>query len=202
MEGVFVIVSGYSGAGKTTIVKRGIVEGGGARIITCTTRSPREGEVPDKEYRFLTKREFTKKLKRGAFAEYAEVYGNFYGTLILDIHETRRKFPVAFLIVDVQGAKTLMRKYPEAWGVFISIPRNELKKRLIKRGDMNEENIARRMAKVDTETAKMDLFDKIVRNKMGELDASVQDFLSFIKKCRGEAKLPQRTALGMKKRPA
>ncbi len=182
MRGTLVIVSGPSGAGKTTIVEKVVAQHNvGVRVITCTTRAPRQGEVDGKDYRFLARRDFARKLSAGKFVEHAEVYGNFYGTLASDIDLALEDFPFAFLVTDVQGAQTIMAKYPEALSIFINISRKELFERLSKRGGSHK-TVLGRAARYDAETAKSRLFGVVVRNKTGHLDTAISDLLGALKR--------------------
>lgn len=183
VQGILVVVSGPSGAGKTSIVEGVIAQSGiGVRVITCTTRRPRGSEVDGKDYRFLSREEFIERLCKGEFIEHAEVYGNFYGTLAADITAAREKFSVAYLITDVQGAETMMRAYPEARNVFISISCNELRERLEKRGDAFAV-IAERVNKAAAELAKSGRFAKVIQNREGCLQSAIQSFRRYVNRC-------------------
>ena len=191
MLGTFIIISGLSGAGKTVAVARSIKRcANSARVITCTTRTPRAGEVDGTDYRFFTHTVFARKLAQGEFAEHAEVYGNYYGTLREDIDAAREHHTIAFLVTDVQGVKTLRVAYPDARSVWIDMDREEFVARLEKRGE-SPENITVRMAKIDKELAERTLFDKIIANKMGRLDNTVRSLLRYVARCHRDDTLAQ-----------
>lgn len=184
MKGTLIIISGLSGAGKTVTVARSMERcSGSTRVITCTTRTPREGEVDGTDYRFFSHTTFACKRVQGAFAEHAEVYGNYYGTLKADIDAARLNHTFAFLVTDVQGAKTLKGVYPDAHSVWIDMAREEFVARLEKRGE-SPESIAVRMTKIDLELAEKVYFDKVVANKMGRLRDTVRSLLRFAAYCR------------------
>lgn len=189
-KGALIIVSGLSGVGKTSIVERSIAalsqksrKERGVRIITCTTRKPRPAEVDGKDYRFLSRETFERKLRKNEFAEHAEVYGNLYGTLAADIEAAREKHPVSFLILDIQGKETLARTYPEARTVLITIPSRELLDRLKKRGE-SRATIARRTAGIDDGDPDVtSQFNEIIENRREKLDEAVRSFLRYVGRC-------------------
>src|SRR3989344_5138487 len=184
MSGTLIIVSGLSGAGKTTIVEKCIAQSGvGVRVITCTTRRARGTEVDGKDYRFLSPKDYESKLAAKEFAEHASVYGNRYGTLSADIRAARENSPLAFLITDVQGTEVIGRTYPEARSIFISIPRNEFAQRLTKRGESPEE-VERRLGEVEAELLKARSFDVVMENKLEQLETSIRYFLSCVNRWR------------------
>src|SRR3989344_67499 len=178
--GTLIVVSGPSGAGKTTIVEKSIAQNGcGARVITCTTRRPRQEETDGKDYRFFSRKDFRKKVSAGAFIEHAKVYGHYYGTLHADIEAARKNFSIAFLVTDVQGAATIMYTYPEAHSFFITVARKELIRRISTRGD-SPLTLAKRITEIDAELAQAACFDKVIRNRTGRLSASVREFTAGV----------------------
>lgn len=179
MVSSLIIVSGQSGAGKTSIVKEAIALRGGKRVITCTSRDPRPDEQDGVDYHFLPRNLFEHLLKGDAFVEYAEVYGNLYGTLKTEIDEALENFPITYVITDVQGAKTLMRKYQDAHSIFITYPAQELKERLEKRGE-DVIAIAKRLDAFRDEQDKGQYFDVNIVNKNGELRNSIIEFIGII----------------------
>ena len=178
------IVSGTSGSGKTSIVSALIALGLGQRVITCTTRAPRSNngvlEIDGKDYFFLSMDEFTRARLAGEFAEYACVYGKFYGTRKRDIEKSDITMSALFAIVDVQGAETLMGLYPNATSVFIDVPKSDMLKRLTDRGD-SQDAIARRLAECDIECEKAVLFDCVITNRNCALDDSILLLTNLVK---------------------
>lgn len=165
-KGKLIIISGPSGVGKGTIVKKILsMDSALALSISSTTRPKREGEVNGREYFFLTKEEFIKNIHKNNFAEYAEYAGNYYGTSYSTIDEIRNKGLHLILEIEVNGAQQIKNKYPEAKTIFIMPPNlAELKKRLIERNTNDEHDINIRLAQVDREIAKSKEFDVRVIN--------------------------------------
>lgn len=184
--GKLFIISGPSGAGKTKVTEGAIALGVGTRVITCTTRTPRANngvmEIPDVDYHFFTKKAFAQKIAEQAFAEFAEVYGGkHYGTLKSDIEETMANSSIALIVVDVQGAETLMRLYPDAVSVFIAVPREDMESRLLLRGDLPKA-ITDRLAAFDTEMAKAVQFHFVISNANNCLNETVDALIALAKR--------------------
>ncbi len=178
------IITGPSGAGKTKVTEGVITLGVARKVITCTTRAPRANngvmEVPGVDYHFLSLPEFTQRLAAGDFAEHAEVYsGKFYGTLKSDIETALTLSDAAVIVIDVQGAETLMRLYPDATSVFIEVPRADLESRLLLRGDLPKQ-VEDRLAAFDGEMAKIGLFDCVIPNHNNCLDQSIDTLNALI----------------------
>ena len=102
--GILLVVSGPSGSGKTTLCRRLADEGGASYSVSCTTRSPRPGEVDGRDYHFLTREEFLSKREAGEFLESAEVHGNLYGTLKSEVTGRLDQGQDVVMDLDVQGA--------------------------------------------------------------------------------------------------
>lgn len=184
--GKLFIISGPSGAGKTKVTEGAVARGVGTRVITCTTRAPRANngvmEIPDVDYHFLTKEEFVQKITNGEFVEYAEVYGGkYYGTLREDIERTMANANIAIIVIDVQGAETLMRLYPDAVSVFIAVPREDMESRLILRGDLPEA-IVDRLDSFDTEMTKAVEFHYVISNANNCLKKTVNALIALTKR--------------------
>ncbi|WP_165075764.1 guanylate kinase [Paludisphaera rhizosphaerae] len=146
LPGRLVVLSGASGAGKSTIVHRLIDRAGGKvrRSVSATTRAPREGEVPGLDYHFVTVEEFES--LRGDLLESAEVHGSWYGTPASPVREALARGECVILVIDVQGGFQIRRKVPNALLVFIQAPSlEELEARLRDRGTDSEATIARRL---------------------------------------------------------
>ncbi len=185
LPGSLFIITGESGAGKTTIVDLIVAAHKHMlRVITCTTRQPRANngimEINDVSYHFLSQEEFATKLASGEFAEHAPVYKNWYGTLTRDIEATRATAAIAIAVVDIQGAETLMRLYPEAHSIFIHVPKAQMEERLRARGDKDDAAITTRLAEYDTEWAKSSLCDEVVINANGKLKEATSTLVSIL----------------------
>jgi len=150
-----IIVSGPSGSGKSTLVQKILELPGTLPSISCTTRARRATEASGKCYDFVTETEFNAMVARGEFLEYARVFGKHsYGTPKKWLEESRRRGLDLVLEIDVQGAAQVKEKLPESIAIFILPPsREELERRLRKRGQDSDEEISRRLAKALEEIA-------------------------------------------------
>ena len=165
MKNVLMVVSGPSGVGKGTLVKalckkrEDLVES-----VSCTTRAPREKEVHGREYYFLTKEDFFKRIDEGDFLEYDEHFGNFYGTPKSFVKEQLEKKSVV-LEIDVMGALNAKKELPESVLVMIVPPSVEaLKQRLVSRNTESKEEIENRLSRLDFELSKKDEYDYVIVN--------------------------------------
>ena len=155
-EGLVFIISAPAGTGKTTLVRMLTAEFDCVyESISYTTRSSRPGEKEGMDYHFISVEEFEHKVKSNEFLEYAEVFGNHYGTSAKLVNEMRKAGKHVILVIDTQGAMQLMGRI-DAISIFISPPNlDELKKRLLGRKSESEEVVSRRLswAKKEIETA-------------------------------------------------
>ena len=147
MRGLLIVISGASGTGKGTVCKKLLADlPEVAYSISATTRTPRPGEVDGREYYFLSKDEFQTWIAEEKFLEYANVYGNFYGTPINKIEERLNRGEDIILEIDVQGALSVKKKCPEGIYIFLLPPSlEELKNRIEGRGTENPESLSRRL---------------------------------------------------------
>jgi len=164
-KGTLLVLSGPSGVGKTTIAKRIRETPGVVRVMTTTTRKPREGEVNGREYRFLTRPEFEAAIARGEFLEYAEIVGNLYGTPKAEIEKQLSSGSLVLVDIDTQGAGSVRRLGLPAVFVFIAPPdMAELRRRLEGRKTETPEVVAKRLAQAEREMAQKDSYDRVVVN--------------------------------------
>jgi guanylate kinase len=149
------IVSGPSGSGKSTLVQKILELPGTMPSVSCTTRPRRATEASGKCYAYLTEAEFDAMVSRDEFLEYARVFGKHsYGTPKKWLEEARHKGLDLVLEIDVQGAAQVKQKLPESVAIFILPPsREELERRLRRRGQDSDEEIARRLAQARDEIA-------------------------------------------------
>ncbi len=147
MRGLLIVISGASGTGKGTVCKKILADlPQVAYSISATTRKPRPGEVDGKEYYFLSVDEFKAWIAEEKFLEYAEVYGNYYGTPFNKIEERLNRGEDIILEIDVQGALNVKKKCPEGVYIFLLPPSlKELKRRIEGRGTETPESLARRL---------------------------------------------------------
>lgn len=175
------IVTSPSGAGKTTLVRRLLDRCPDmAQSVSVTTRAPREGEVDGRDYHFVSVDTFRAMEARGAFAEWAEVHGHFYGTSLEKMVEARAHLRGMVFVIDTQGARQLKARVPEAIGVFVLPPSLvELDRRLRGRGTDSDETISRRMRNALGELTHYGLFDYVVLND--DLDAASDELLAIVR---------------------
>jgi guanylate kinase len=161
------VVSGPSGSGKSTLVERIMELPGTMASVSCTTRPRRATEATGKCYDFVTEAQFDEMVQRGDFLEYARVFGKHsYGTPKRWLEESRKRSLDLVLEIDVQGAKQVKEKLPEAVAIFILPPsREELERRLRRRGMDSDDEIARRLAKAREEIAAYKMYDFCVVNE-------------------------------------
>ena len=171
-SGKLFIISGPFGTGKGTICKR-LVEDTKVEIsVSMTTRKPRPGEVEGVSYYFTTKEEFLKEAEAGGLLEYAEVYGNYYGTPKAKVIEKLESGIDVVLEIDIQGALNVKEVYPKGIFIFILPPSmTELRKRITGRGSETEEAINLRLSETLKEVTYIDKYDYCVVN--GELEEAV-----------------------------
>ncbi len=146
-RGLLIVISGASGTGKGTVCKKLLADlPEVAYSISATTRTPRPGEVDGREYYFLSVEEFKTWIAEEKFLEYANVYGNFYGTPLNKIEERLNRGEDILLEIDVQGALNVKEKCPDGIYIFLLPPSlDELKRRIEGRGTENPESLARRL---------------------------------------------------------
>ncbi len=165
-EGIALVLSAPSGTGKTTLIKRLLAEFPHfGYSVSCTTRQPRQGEEHGKDYFFLSREEFERRRAEQAFAEWAEVHGNFYGTPLAPVKEMLHQGQDVLFDIDVQGAAQLRLTLEEAAFVFILPPSMaELERRLRGRGRDDEATIQRRLTNARQEMLEARWYDALVVN--------------------------------------
>lgn len=180
MDGLLIVMSGFSGAGKGTLMKRLLNDYEDYVFsVSMTTRAPREGEVDGKDYFFVTKEEFEKAIAEDGFVEYATYVGNYYGTPKAYVMEQLKKGKNVILDIEVQGAMQIKEKFPDALMLFVIPPSIKvLLERLRKRGTEDEATIQRRITQAKTECTYMDRYEYIVIND--DLDTAVQQMHSMV----------------------
>ena len=147
-KGLLIVISRASGTGKGTVCKELLArERGVAFSVSATSRAPREGEQDGREYYFRTRAEFEAMIAEGAFLEYADVYGNYYGTPLAPIEARRSAGEDILLEIDTQGALNVMERCPDGTFIFLLPPSlEELRRRITGRGTESKESLARRLA--------------------------------------------------------
>ena len=179
-EGILIVVSGFSGAGKGTIMKALLERYDNyALSISATTRNPRPGEEEGKAYFFKTTEEFEKMIAEQELIEYANYVGNYYGTPKAYVEEQLRAGKDVILEIEIQGALKVKEKFPNTLLLFVTPPSaEELRKRLEGRGTETQEVIDGRMKRAIEEAEYMDQYDYLVVND--ELDVCVEEMHHLI----------------------
>lgn len=171
---LLLILASPSGAGKTTLKNRLVEEFSDLRFsISHTTRRARAHEQHGREYHFVERVQFEAMIEQSAFAEWADVFGNLYGTSMFEIERSRSTHRGVIFDLDYQGARQMIASVPEAVTVFILPPSfEELERRLRGRGDEGEESIQRRLAKARREIEQYAFFDYVIIND--DVDAAYE----------------------------
>lgn len=179
-KGVLAVVSGFSGAGKGTLMKELLKHHDSyALSISATTRQPREGEVDGREYFFLTKEKFEQMIAENAFIEYAQYVDNYYGTPRKYVEDCLNAGKDVILEIEVQGAMLVKKQYPEAVTIFVTPPSAaELKNRLVGRGTETYDVIRGRMQRAAEEAGLMNFYDYLLIND--DLEESTRELHELI----------------------
>ena len=179
-KGVLIVVSGFSGAGKGTIVKRIVGDDPNLSLsISMTTREPREGEEEGVSYFFVSKERFEEAISNGELLEFATFVGNYYGTPRKYVEEMLSQGRDVILEIEMQGAIQIKTRYPDAVLVFVTPPSaEELKRRLMSRGTEDEATINKRMRRAYEESSFVDRYDYLLVND--DLDKCVEDLHMLI----------------------
>lgn len=165
-KGLLIVISGFSGVGKGTVIQMVLNELPGLKFsVSCTTRAPRAGEEDGVNYYFLSEEEFERKIDEGAFIEYTRTFTNYYGTLKSEIDTPIAAGVDILLELNVVGAKNIKKLYPDCVTIFVRPPSLEaLKARLVGRGSESPESLERRLNEIDSESKEIPSYDYVVVN--------------------------------------
>lgn len=184
MSGTLFIVSAASGTGKTTLVKALLENCDNLKVSTShTTRAKRAGELDGVHYHFTAKDDFVDMIGAGEFLEYAEVFGNYYGTARQMVEDALKQDIDVILEIDWQGAQQVRHSYPNAVSIFIMPPsRDALRQRLENRGQDSEKIITQRLNGAIADMSHFVEFDYVVIND--DFDIALTELISIVKASR------------------
>ena len=179
MRGRLIVVSGPSGAGKSTLIRDALALPDLAYSVSATTRPPREGEVDGREYLFISREEFELWISEGRFLEWAEYSGNLYGTPEHPVEEFMERGLSVILEIELQGARKVREKRPDAVMVFVKAPSlEETQRRLEGRATETSEAVHSRMETAVTEVSARGEFDYELTN--GERESARKSMLELM----------------------
>ena len=182
------IIAAPSGCGKTSLVKA--LLGSSSKLsvsVSHTTRKPRKAEIDGKNYHFISKERFGEMVSNNDFVEFAEVFGNMYGTARSNIKKKLEANIDIILEIDWQGARQVRENMPNSISIFILPPsKNVLLQRLTDRGQDDEETISKRMKNSESEMSHYDEFEYLVIND--QFDSALNDLKAIIQDCNNNIK--------------
>ena len=183
-RGLLIVISGPSGVGKDTLIKRLLELDPNLRYsVSCTTRAPRPNEVDGVDYSFVSRERFQQLIDEGAFLEHATYNGNLYGTLTQRVERERDAGHDVVLKIEVQGAEQVRAKAPDAIFIFVVPPSvDELVRRQIKRNTETTKDMTARRLIATKEMEYASRYDHVVVND--ELERAVAEMLAIIKEAR------------------
>lgn len=179
-RGILIVISGFSGAGKGTVVNELVKDKDSyALSISMTTRNPRPGDVDGVQYFFVSREKFEETIANGGLLEYAQYCDNYYGTPKAYVEEQLAKGKNVILEIEIQGALKIKKQFDDAVLFFITPPSiDELVKRLRARGTETEEVIQKRVARAAEEAKGIEEYDYLIVND--ELMACVEDIKKVV----------------------
>ena len=180
-KGLMLVVSGPAGSGKGTVNAMLLEREDFAFSVSATTRAPRPGEVDGVNYHYITREEFLSRIDSGDMLEYTEYCGNFYGTPLKEAEEVMQSGKNLILEIEVEGARNVKAKYPDAVLVLLLPPSySEQEARLRGRGTETEDKILLRLARAKEEVALADCYDYVVYNFDGKARDAADQILSIV----------------------
>jgi guanylate kinase len=185
-KGLFLVVSGPSGTGKSSICRRLLKSCPEIKFsVSYTSRPPRPKEINGKDYYFISRKDFQARIKKGEFAEWVENYGHLYGTSWKIMEEFRQKGDDLLLDIELRGAKKIKQKFKGGVFVFVLSPSfAELLKRLKKRGHEDDETIRARLAQAGSDLKGISWYDYVIFNDALEKAADQLRSIYIAQKCR------------------
>ena len=179
-QGILVVVSGFSGAGKGTLMKELLRRYDNyALSVSPTTRQPREGEIGGKDYFFVTREQFQQMIEEKRLVEYAQYVNHYYGTPRAYVEQRMKEGKDVILEIEVQGALKVKKRFPDALLIFVTPPdAQELRRRLVGRGTETIEVINARLRRAAEEASGMEAYDYLLIND--EIDTCVEQMHQLI----------------------
>ena len=188
-KGLLIVISGPAGSGKGTVCSHLLKTGDFAFSVSATTRAPRAGEQNGVNYHFITKEDFLWRIDNGAMLEYTEYCGNFYGTPKKEAEEVLACGKNLILEIEVEGAKNVKAKYPDAILILLLPPSFSVQEqRLRGRATESEEKISARLARTKEELVFADCYDYVVYNHDGKDFDAAQKIISILDAERSSVK--------------
>ena len=186
-RGLAVVLSGPSGVGKTTICKLLAERCGYELSVSVTTRAPRAGETDGVDYTFCSPEEFRKRIEGEELLEYSEHFGNMYGTPVGPVEDALREGRTILLEIDVNGARQVMERLPDAFCIFLSAPDlDEMRRRLRDRHSETDADIRTRLQRADMEISAPLRYDARVVND--NLATTTEEVYSLIREAEARTK--------------
>jgi guanylate kinase len=180
-KGLMLVVSGPAGSGKGTVNAMLLEREDFAFSVSATTRAPRPGEVDGVNYHYITREEFLARIDSGDMLEHTEYCGNFYGTPLREAEEVMQSGKNLILEIEVEGARNVKAKYPDAVLVLLLPPSySEQEARLRGRGTETEDKILLRLARAKEEVALADCYDYVVYNFDSKARDAADQILSIV----------------------
>ncbi len=185
-KGLLIVVSGFSGVGKSTVISKMFQKMPNLRFsVSCTSRKPRNGEKEGVDYYFVTEDEFVKRVDNDEFVEYTRTFTNCYGTLKREVETKRNQGFDVLLDINSVGAMNIKKVYPDCVTIFINPPSlEELKKRLIGRGSETPDSLKKRLDEIEFERKSIPYYDFVVINDVAEVCAD--KIVNYLEKRRAE----------------
>ena len=183
-RGSLIVISGPSGVGKDTLIKRLLeLDPNLVYSVSGTTRPPRPGEKPDQNYTFLDRATFEGLVKAGAFLEHATYNGHLYGTFRVRVERAREQGRDVLLKIDVQGGEQVRELVPDALFIFVVAPSEaELERRQVQRGGDTAQDLAARRKIAERELTYATKYDHVVTND--DVERAVEEILELIRRVR------------------